>query len=92
MTHAYLLLAVLAAGMVAFLVREYVSTFLVTAGLTWLFAIAQMLLDNVGCRYAWLPYVRDPVRYTVYAAPLALVVGLIALLFAYAIRQYEARP
>lgn len=89
MTSAYLVIGVLSAGAVAYLVRDYSPVFLVTAALTWLFAMMQAFLGNIGCRYSYTLQIHNPIEQALYAAPLAVVTGVVALLFAYALKMHR---
>jgi hypothetical protein len=91
MTQTYLVLAVVVAGGVAYLVRDYKRTFLVSAGLTWLFGMMLAFLGRAGCYYSVNLALRSPSDQAVHAVPLAVAVAAAALLFAYALKQHEAR-
>jgi hypothetical protein len=90
-TETWLVLGVLTAGGIAYLVRNYVTAFLISGALTLFFALMQMMLGNVGCRFSPGHRLYNPIEQAIYALPLAVVVGMVAALFAYALKLYEAR-
>lgn len=86
MTDAQLFLvpAIVTAVAVAYLVRDYLPAFLVSGALAWSYGMVQSFLGNTGCYYSPSYRINDPIAMAIHAAPLAIAVGLVALLFAYA--------
>ena len=62
MTEAFLVVGVAAAIGVAYLVRDYLRAFGISAALTWLFALIQAFLGNTGCYFSPSLRIHNPIE------------------------------